>query len=138
MGVLDDLLTGRVRALLLAGSLLIAFGVDLDRTVDLFGTVPLAVTVHGLSSFRLPPSSAARLSATLGGGVMTVAWSVAALRWGDLGTSAPALAWGFAIATTAGSIVLVRRLAGAVSPAAFASISATYEVDPRVVAARLA
>ena len=133
MGVLDDLLAGRVRAMLLAGSLLIAFGLDMDHTVGLLGIVPLAVTVHGVSSFRLPLLSAARLSAMLGGGAMTAAWSIAALRWSD-----PALVWSLAIVTTAGSAVLARRLTGAAAPAAFQSVNAAYESEPRVIAARLA
>jgi len=137
MRVLDDLLVRWMRASIFAGSLLTAFSVDLDRTVGLFGIVPLAVAIHGAAGFHLSSLSPARLVATVGSATMTVAWLLATLRWSALGAAAPLLMWGFAIATTTGAAVLAQRLSGAM-PAVFQIVDATYESEPRVIAARLA
>jgi hypothetical protein len=138
MIVVDDILSGRRRAVLVAVLALVVLGVSLDHVVAILIVAPIAVAVQGMCSVRLPLWSPVRLAAICGGGALAAAWAVLLSYESAAFVTMPAIAWGAAIATAIASLTLARRLASTPVAAAFRSVAAAYETEPAVVAARLA
>src|SRR5215470_9967079 len=138
MIVVDDILSGRRRAVLVAVLVLVVLGVSLDHVVAVLVAAPVAVAVQGMCSVRLPLWSPSRLAAIGGGAALATAWVALLSYQGAVFVTMPAIAWGAAVATATASLVLARWLAHTPVPAAFQSVAAAYETEPVVVAARLA